>query len=462
MAFRRRLGNLAGTLLQSRLRHNEAEQANERIMQRQMEIAMMQDVNLRQRQKEERDAAAEADFLKVLQGDPRAAGRFLQQNPEHPISQKLRVMQPSADEARTALAAEIGSAKDLAGLGGDESIHSRYHAMLGAPAHDEGEDISDLIAKRQAQEKSLKSALEGTKQAEAYGTGIGQGEAKHKMASVLLQDEIDAINAKAGPEAEAAGKKRGAEERAALAPDIRKGKAQLAGAEASAAAYGRLGAEFDPKIIAKKIDFEKQKAVQEAAAAGQKAVAVQAAEKAQTMKSLLPQLTELRKLGDEISSAYPPNIVRDSVRAAGEALGALPFGLGTLATRMQERAVGPDLAARRPGTDAITKVNTYLSLRGATALAMTNAVFGNKGQTTEADRRAAEEILGSVLMNSSQRKAHDAILEKLVEDAIGGRLPQGEGAVAAWYAQVKAGKTQEVQQPQLDPSIQELLGRGRK
>ncbi len=72
------------------------------------------------------------------------------------------------------------------------------------------------------------------KEAEAYGTATGTATATHEGAPRLTQDQIDAINAKSGPNAAAAGATKHAEEMAGVAPDVTQGKAAQTTAVAGA------------------------------------------------------------------------------------------------------------------------------------------------------------------------------------------------------------------------------------
>lgn len=165
--------------------------------------------------------------------------------------------------------------------------------------------------------------------------------------------------------------------------------ASRAGAEASA----RQRAEWlDPKVVAAKLDFEHKKRIAELAQVGARAEAALVANKNAAIKGLLPTYTQYRNLAIEVANSWAGS-GSALPAAANNALSKLPVIGEALATGLEAaHAVPVELLGDPELSKKVTELNR---LTDTLAQGMANAVLGNRGQTTENDRRTAKNILAS-------------------------------------------------------------------
>jgi hypothetical protein len=149
MAFRRRLGNLAGTLLETRLRRREAEHQSELVKQRQMEL---EGIN------------TEQQLLGRVLADPALAARLRASGRQQVARQDITPFIPDATDAAGKLGGEVSGVSDLSKLQTDEDIHTGFHgATFSAHDDNEGEipEIQRLIAQRNARRAAIESSMIG-------------------------------------------------------------------------------------------------------------------------------------------------------------------------------------------------------------------------------------------------------------------------------------------------------------
>lgn len=398
MAIKRRLGSLADLLLRYHLQNRNQEDQSNRVGQRQIELANLNDRN---------------EILKSILTDPtgqraRMAGpgweRFI----------------PSADQVLADTGKEISDFSELTKAPTEADIEARYHSRPGALPH--GEDrpaIEQLLAQTAARKASIESGLKATKVAEAVPgpvpsvgpTGTMQTEyltpfqaaakgplqterTPEQEGSRLGQIDISKLNLPGHTEAEISHAN-------AMEKGLRKEKVLTAGQIASAEASAREAAEWlDPKVVAAKLDFEKQKRIGELAMVGDRVQAEDVAKRNAAIKGLMPTYNEYRKLAVNVVNSWAGAGTAGTAALKG-AVGHIPVIGQFLESGLEAAHAASAGALDENMGKMIAELNR---LKQTLAQGMANAVLGNRGQTTENDRRTAENILISSFTDAKSAK----------------------------------------------------------
>jgi hypothetical protein len=232
-------------------------------------------------------------------------------------------------------------------------------------------------------------------------------------------------------------------------------KVKTSAAVAGASEAARLREELRPDVLAKKLEFEKQKRIAELAHVGDKAQAEAVAQKSAAVKGLMPVYQEYRQLAVKVmnrSGGLGGPAASESTASALNALSKLP-AVGEFVAAGAEAAHAA-LVDRIPiGNNAENAKDIALLNRLTDTLAqgMANAVLGNKGQTTENDRRTAKNIL----VNSfTSVKSGTELLA--ITDTMFGLLPTVAAANPnATPAEILTKAAEAAKQPQALPQVQQ-------
>jgi hypothetical protein len=157
---------------------------------------------------------------------------------------------------------------------------------------------------------------------------------------------------------------------------------------------------LDPRVIKAKVDFENQKNLAELARAGDRVRATALAEKQQAVSGLLPIYQKYRELAVDV--------INSPMGASSEATGAIVRGISKIPMIGEVGVAGLEAGHAALGStldtlglssvdprmkDVGQKIGQLNSITDALAQGMANAVIGNRGPTSENDRRTAKGVL---------------------------------------------------------------------
>lgn len=378
MAALRKLGNLAQVLLQSHLRNREDERQarlqSELVRQRQIELAEHNDKLRRAQAEDTRNQAlltAGLESPEKFAMMARAGVDMGDIDPSQFATPERAIMGSLQSRLGTAKREDLPTDIGIEGMLASEkdnpwdfqnnlSRDPRAVKELMTGRDSRRASIEDLVAQETAEGAAAK-------QADAYGTAMGT-----EMAD---SQNFDAVLAR---------KKR---EYAAMTP--------LEADRARQTSAARVAAEWDPKVVAQKLDFEQKKNVMELAQIGAKEEAQAAASRSHAVKGLLPTYTRYRELALNVVNS--PAGASSPVAGAGhKALAAIPYVGGFLSTTAEGVHAGAEYLRSPETAKNIAELNR---LTDTLAQGMANAVLGNKGQTTENDRMTAKNILVNSFMD---------------------------------------------------------------
>lgn len=440
MANLRGLQEVAQILLRARLQEQADVANDERTRQRQLEVAKqnkdavaaeneMQRQTVRLRQYGENPSLA---FTASVSGDSEAT----------PFIQKDRQILEPAFEL-------ISKAKNPEDLPSMEALWaSRKPGII-----TNLQPFNELANAREAQNARIADTITAevdqagaTSQAQQYGGAMGKEEADAANFGAQL--------GRKGQELEQ-GNKFTFERERGLIPI----RAQTAGAETAA----RLKAELNPAVIAQRIDYETKRAEAQFVTEGRKVEAQALAKKTAAVKSLLPVYQKYRELASEVAiKSWAGGTNTSAARSAQSAMshlpvigefvsGAMDAGHAAAAGAIGQFSGEPEIGAKVAQLNQLTEV---------LAQGMANAVIGNKGATTENDRRTAK----GVLVNSfTEAKTAEELLR--ITDTMFGLLPGIAAAMpdatpadiinlAAQQAKTAGAAQSQSQQP-VDPALAE-------
>jgi hypothetical protein len=446
MAVRRRIGNLAEMLLKARQQMQLQDRQGEMVRQRQIELAELNDQNQL--------------FQRVLQ-DPELARRLARSGQE-----KFKALAPTAEEDTAAIGEPIQKAKSLEELPTGEDLFAGTRAKSSG---DISSQLMGLIAQRNAKEASITSVMRDKAtptKVDSMGSG---GVAQTQYVNPYDLEKLGPLATERTGEQE--GQRAGATELAKvttpgltaakvgeankLEAGTRGEKVKTSAAVAGASEAARLREELRPDVLAKKLEFEKQKRIAELAHVGDKAQAEAVAQKSAAVKGLMPVYQEYRQLAVKVmnrSGGLGGPAASESTASALNALSKLP-AVGEFVAAGAEAAHAA-LVDRIPiGNNAENAKDIALLNRLTDTLAqgMANAVLGNKGQTTENDRRTAKNIL----VNSfTSVKSGTELLA--ITDTMFGLLPTVAAANPnATPAEILTKAAEAAKQPQALPQVQQ-------
>lgn len=398
MAMMRRLGSLADLLLRHHLQQRDDEYRSGLTAQRQMELA---DLNNKARAAAAEDAQKQSMLLKGLE------------NP-------------------TLMAQYARSGIDLGGI--DPNAFKPSDEMILA-------QLGTKIAQSKREELPTDLGVENLLGADPWGQSLAKDPRAVKQGMVARDDrrnqlneiaafETDQSNARAFGQRynEAMGTESAASANAPaqLARDVTKfntmtplevsRSAQIAGADTRA----RLAAELDPKVIAAKLDFEKQKNLLELANAQNRAGAEIYAAKEAAVKGLLPVYQQYRVLAVELMTDPKINTNQESMSTIQNALSKLPWfgefaGSAMEAYQVSKSEALGQVPGGMMGVDAATaqKMSQLNRLTDTLAQGMANAIIGNRGATSENDRRTAKAVLVNTLTSAKSATELISLTDKM-------------------------------------------------
>jgi hypothetical protein len=366
MAFRRKIGRLADTYLDYYLKNKSAEKQSDLVKQRQLEVNQQRLEEVAEQGRLNR----EQEMLRQLLGDPTGniAGR-LKRAGINVNGYDLDALIPPEEQIVGAIGADIQKANR------PEDLPADLEALLAASGRPEmakdPRHVERLQTTREAERAGILSGIKAGNRANAVPGPIKSMDPTGRE-QVEYLDPFQAADRGALPTERSAGQ-----------------EASRAGQVAGAEARARQEAEWAPDIVEKKIDFEQRKRMAELATLGQRAEAELLATKGAAIKGLMPTYMEYRDLAKRVADSWA-GAGGPSAQNVLSAIGKTPI-VGSLFESGLEAGhsaltgiVDPDLARD------IAELNR---LRSTLAQGMANAVLGNRGQTTENDRRTAENIL---------------------------------------------------------------------
>ena len=189
MAFRRQLGNLAGTLLDYRLQRRAAEDQNRMVSERQQELAQLQDMLRQAQAKDARDQA----LLQQGLAKPEQFEALGRAGMTEVAGLPIEGLRTSRGEAMGAAGKEIAGTKDRMSLPTDMDIEMSNQGRPGFPSKDPTA-IETLMAQRNAKKGQFDAAdaFDTEKKGEdalatALGRGMGEEEATATAFPAALQ-----------------------------------------------------------------------------------------------------------------------------------------------------------------------------------------------------------------------------------------------------------------------------------
>ena len=334
-----------------------------------------------------------------------------------------RVMQETP-ETFTARAAQMDRGQALRGEDerkvGIQELLSRAGAR-GTGLGKEDADASNFGAQF-AREWQTLPFVEAKAKSQAYGSGMGQEQVESETFNDALLRKVRLESA--------------------ISPIM----AQRAAAES----FARLPAQ---------LELEERKNVMELAAIGKREEAKQVSERNAAVKNLLPIYGEYRKLAVEVANSW----AGAGTPVAGGALnvvGKTPI-IGGMLEAAAESAHGAVVNAADP---ALSKRVTELNrITDTLAQGMANAVIGNRGQTTENDRRTAKNILSSSFTDAGTLQDLLAITDRmftLLTTVTGEMVAQDPFASASQILEAAAARAKAETQaatPGLTPNLNQRL-----
>ena len=403
MAFRRRLGNLADTLLQQHLGRRAAEHQSGLVKQRQLELAEQRQAEIARQAEVNR----QHEMLQKILSDPTGGVASALKRANIKVDgYDLNALMPTSEQITGQIGSSFSSKAEE--LPTDVGIQDLLRKSARPEMAQDPRYVAPLMTARDEKRGAILGGLQDTKRAEAVPQAIDFVQDGKKLTTYMDPFEAAQSVGVAGPfQAE-----RTTAEEAARAGEI-------AGAEAAA----RQAAEWNPRVVAAKLDFEEQKHVLELAMLGKKAEAEIVAKRSASLKAALPQLETLFALGDEITKNHAPNVIADAFSAVGPVLGKVPW-IGAFAQSAIETGQTHIEALTQRDPTLVQRTSDFLRLRGSTAMQLVNSIGGNVGQVSEADRRAMEELLGTPTMNKAQWESNKALLGQLITEAFSGKFSQ--------------------------------------
>jgi hypothetical protein len=354
MAVRRKIGNLANILLQSHLQKREREHQSELVKQRQMEIALAND-DLRRKQAED-----QRQHTLLLRGveDPALMETFARNGVDVGIDPTMfrtgddkilsqlgsKISQAKREELPTDLGVEqqLGATPWGSGLARDP--RAVKHGMT--VRDDRKRQLDDIDA--------YQTDLKGAEAfATRYNTDMGAETAAAENHPAQLKREKDTFSAMTPLHASRAGAERGAQ----------------------------LAAEWNPAIVAKKLDLKQKEHEMELLQQGRLDEAKAARDQGRAIAGLIPNIERLKNLSKTVN-IYTENDPR-RILATGistESLIGKPMGLNFQLPGAAQLGIRPDMKEMH-------------DLQESTAIAMANGIGGNKGPVTEADKEAMKARL---------------------------------------------------------------------
>lgn len=402
MASRRRLADFADMMLKAHIQRKNAEFESDLVAARQRETQE----GVRQRQIELAQQQAQNTALNRISSDPDAADRFVQSGGEELFGMPATMFTRNDQQRTRPFLEEIGKAKDFASLGSKDVMFERRRQA--GPITDLT-DISGLLNAfdDQHQEIGENNAFEddrtlAMKEGETYASAKGT----ERAAADFFAPQQERKAAELGQQNQF---------RLNLERSLNPVFAQRTGMETAA----RLAEELKPDVIAKKLDFETQKGIQALALEGKKVEAQQLAIKAAAVKGILPTYQRYRELAVKVVNS-PAGAGSPITGSALNAVSKIPW-IGEFSASGAESlnhlvagGIGDFTGDSNLGKDAAELDRLTETL----AQGMANAVLGNRGQTTENDRRTAKNILVTSLTDA---KTAEDLLK--ITDTMFGLLP---------------------------------------
>lgn len=428
MAFRRRLGNLAGTLLEQRLRDKSAEKQSELVQQRQLELADLNHEFAMQQSQE----AQKQTRLRQYGENPTLASTAAQSGDKdaEPFIQRNREILAPAFES----IAKAKNAEDMPSL----------EALFGARKSGIIDNLSPITELDNARTAQLSRIADTTSEEvdkagatsfnSAYGQAMGNEAATATNAPAALAREVTKENT-LNP-IKFIQEQKLANMRAAV--DLRKQK------------------DFLTHELITKRDFEAAKATN--------AMATEASK-------LVLQMTELTTLAADINASYSEGGV-DTYAGLRNAVGSLPYlgnamsgGMATASASVQSMMSGDKTLPR--------KVNNLEGMRRAAAIAAIRAagdprpsdadVSGVIGslpgafESLEATVAKSNRFRDSVVMLPEIMAAHPGVAGKALLDLALAEAQKRSQARAS--ASPSGTPTEQRGQPAPPPSVQSILSR---
>lgn len=400
MAMRRRVGNLADTLLRSHLQKRNLSHQSELVKQRQLEVSQ-------QRLAEQGHQAAmnrEQELLTRVLGDPSGGMAAAMQRAGIDINgYDLNAFMPTEDQIMGQAGSKIQAANELKDIPQDLE-------ML----------LSGSVRPEMAKDPRNIERLQMTANAERAGISAGSHQAKIDEA---VPGPIKSNTGPGGAEQtvyktpfEAAEMPAFPTERTAGQEGARQGVIQ----QAQNAAYADRASRESWARLPAQLKLEQEKRIAELATIGDKVQAEEVAKKNAAINGLLPTYQEYRNLAVRVSNSWAGAGSSSSANIVG-AMSKLPV-IGEVLASGMEAAHG---AIVDLGDPVLAKDISELNrLTDTLAQGMANAVLGNKGQTTENDRRTAKNILAS---SYTDAKTLDDLLA--ITDRMFTKLPTIAGQV---------------------------------
>lgn len=355
MAVRRKIGNLAHTLLQAHLQKRQMEQQSDLIKQRQMEMAQAND-DLRRGQAD--DQRKHTLMLRGIE-DPALMETFHRNNVDVGIDPTMfrtgddkilsqlgsRLSQAKREELPT----DLGIEQQLGATPWGSDLAKDPRAVKqGMTVRDDRKGQLDEIDTYQTDLKGAEAF------ATRYNTDMGAETASAANHPAQLQRKVTEFQTMTPLEVEREAKK----------------------------AWATVPAELEK--------YTQQRMI-ELAQIGNKVEAEQLAQKRAAVKGLMPTYLTYRSLVLDVAQSWTGASGPTASSALG-AIGQIPV-IGSVAETGLKAAhtgvtsmINPDLGK---------KVGELNRLTSTLAQGMANAVLGNRGQTTENDRRTAENILAT-------------------------------------------------------------------
>lgn len=370
MARLRNLSAMAQLLLQSHLRSKAQEDSDARQLANSKVLADYSS-GLRT---QERGDQFDLDAMKAALQDPTGG-----------IAQRMGMnsLVPSQAQRQAPLMTEIGQADSMEKLPSKEAFLARLAATPGGinslPEFTQGLNLIDSQTSKIGQNQEAAIDRSGaTSYSNAYNTAQGteQSTKENFPAALGRKTEEGLLDKDMKLQTERA-----------MNPIL----ADRAGAEERQRQQAQW---LDPSIVAAKLDFEKQKGITEAANAGNRQLAQEIATRNSQVKNLLPLYMNYKTLATKVADSWA-GAGSPASGSVVNTLSKVPFIGEFIASAMES---GHGAAAGGFGFgDADTEKNIAELNRITDTLAqgMANSIIGNRGQTTENDRRTAKQVLAN-------------------------------------------------------------------
>lgn len=341
MAVLRKVGNLASMLLQARLANQSRQQAQQAGFQNQA-------------------------FEKVL-SDPTGemADRLTKAG-----MKGFEGFVPKNEDIQGRMGEQIAQTSDPTKLDDPMSLIAKFRSAPGAQYDPTmREPIEALIQQTNQRRAAIRNNSAELKQSDASATALGTGQGTEQAKAEAFPAEF----ARTGQTLDQRNNADLGKERS-MTPILVD--------RANKEAWAKLPAE---------IELEKQKRTSELALVGDKIQAEELAKKTAAIKGLMPTYLEYRRLALTVAGSWA-GAGGPSAGSALDAIGHIPAIGGAVESGIKSMHTG---AASMVDPELGRQVGELNRLTMTLAQGMANAVLGNKGQTTENDRRTAENILAS-------------------------------------------------------------------